>query len=442
MRSRVLPGSTSHPDGGGGASSRAATRELRRSDGAAAGDATRAAIADMWQALWISRLLVWAAGVVAVLAFGLSGRQHDFDPAGVTRPFGAVGDVLAAPFARWDSVWYLAISSGGYGGGAREAFFPLYPIVAKVAGAPLGSALVGGALASTALLAVALVALHRLVALDFERAVARNAVLVTALFPMSFFFSAVYSESLFLAVSVGAVYAARRERWLWAGVLGALAAATRSAGIVLLVPLAILYLWDGGRLRGSPRRPLRPDVLWLALVPLGLVAYCAYLGLIGDDALAPFHAQQQWFRSFAGPFAGVWDGVVAGVDGIRQLLSGARSPVFFRAAGGDPFVAAHHNVELLGWLVLSVVATFGALRRLPAAYGAYLLAALALPLSYPVAPQPLMSLPRFVAVLFPLAIWLALWMTGRVWRERLVIAAFAVGLAAYTGIFATWHFVA
>lgn len=400
-----------------------------------------AALTDAWRALWASRLLVWAAGVVGVLAFGLSGRQHDFDPAGLTSPFGATGDLLAAPFARWDSVWYLAISGGGYGDGAREAFFPLYPLLVKVAGAPLRSPLVAGALVSTALLGVALVLLHRLVALDYGRAVARNAVLVTALFPMSFFFSAVYSESLFLALSIGAIYAARRERWALAGALGALAAATRSAGVLLLVPLAILYLYDAGRVRGRARPP-RADVLWLALVPLGLGAYCAYLAAVGDDALAPFHAQEVWFRTFAGPFAGAWDGVVAGVQGARQLLSGARTPVYFPAAGGDPFVAAHHNVELLGWLVLTVVATIGALRRLPAAYGAYLLAALALPLSYPVGPQPLMSLPRFVSVLFPLAIWLALWMTGRAWRERLVVAAFAGGLAVYTAIFATWHFVA
>ncbi len=400
------------------------------------------AIADMWRALWVSRAIVWAAGVVAVLAFGLSGREGDFDPAGLTSPFGATGDLLAAPFARWDSVWYMAISTGGYGDGAREAFFPLYPLVVRIASVPLRSPLVAGALASTALLAVALVLLHRLVALDFDRRVARNAVLVTALFPMSFFFSAVYNESLFLSLSIGAIYAARSERWALAGALGALAAATRSAGVLLLVPLAILYLWDGGRVRGRSPRPLRADALWLGLVPLGLVAYCVYLKLGGGDALAPFHAQEVWFRTFAGPFAGAWDGVVAGVQGVRQLLSGARDPVFFREAGGDPFVVAHHNIELLGWLVLTVVATIGALRRLPAAYGAYLLAALALPLSYPVGPQPLMSLPRFVSVLFPLAIWLALWMTGRVWRERLVVAAFAGGLAVYTGIFATWHFVA
>jgi hypothetical protein len=400
------------------------------------------AVADAWRALWISRLLVWAAAIAAVLLFGLSPRAADFDPSGLTTPFGATGDVLAAPLGRWDSVWYMAIAAGGYGDGAREAFFPLYPLLVKVAGAPLHSTLVGGALLSTALLGVALVLLHRLVALDYERAVARNAVLVTALFPMSFFFSAVYSESLFLCVSIGAVYAARRERWAWAGALGALAATTRSAGVLLLVPLAMIYLWDSGRPSLRTRRPLRADALWLALVPLGLASYCGFLALGGHDALAPFHAQEVWFRSFAGPFGGAWDGLVAGVQGARQLLSGAREPVYYTAAGGDPFLVARHNIELLVWLALALVAVAGVLRRLPAAYGAYVVAALALPLSYPVGPQPLMSLPRFVAVLFPLAIWLALWMTGRVLRERLVVAAFAAALAVYTGIFATWHWVA
>jgi len=400
------------------------------------------AVADAWRALWISRLLVWAAGVVGVALFGLSARAQDFDPAGSTTPYGPTGDALVAPLGRWDSVWFMAIASDGYGDGAREAFFPLYPLAVRVAGAPFGSALIGGALASTALLGVALVLLHRLVALDHGRAVAHNAVLVTALFPMSFFFSAVYSESLFLALSIGAVYAARRERWAWAGALGLLAATTRSAGVLLLVPLAMIYLWDVRRPSLRTMRPLRPDALWLLLVPLGLIAYCGLLALGGHDALAPFRAQEVWFRSFAGPFAGAWDGLVAALQGARQLLSGTREPVLFTAAGGDPFVVARHNIELFVWLVVALAAVAGVLRRLPAAYGAYVVATLALPLSYPVGPQPLMSLPRFIAVLFPLAIWLALWMTGRVGRERLVVGAFAIGLAVYSAIFATWHWVA
>ena len=54
---------------------------------------------------------------------------------------------------------------------------------------------------------------------------------------------------------------------------------------------------------------------------------------------------------------------------------------------------AGQNLLLFAFLVLGAVGIVGALRRLPIAYGAYCLAALALPLSYPVTPQPLASLP-------------------------------------------------
>jgi len=81
------------------------------------------------------------------------------------------------------------------------------------------------------------------------------------------------------------------------------------------------------------------------------------------------------------------------------------------------------------------------LRRLPFAYGAWMVAALALPLSYPVAPQPLMSLPRFVLVLFPLFMWLALVCEERRITDR-VVAVSAVGLGLFVTQFAAWNFVA
>jgi len=371
---------------------------------------------------------------VAVALFGLSPRHREFDPAGLTTPFGPVGDALVSTFARWDSVWFMSIAQDGYGDGAREAFFPLYPLLLAIVGAP-GEMLLAGALLSTALAAVALTVLHRLVALDHGPAVARGAVLATAFMPMSFFLSAVYSESLFLALSVGAVYAARTGRWAWAGALGGLAAATRSAGVLLVVPLAILW-WDA---RG-PRRA--EDLGWLALVPGGVAAYCAYLSAAGGDPSAPFAAQEVWFRSFAGPFVGAWDGLVAAVQGARQLLSGSREPVYFTEAGGDPFVVARHNIALFAWLVAGLAAVALAVRRVPRAYLAYVVVALALPLSYPVAPQPLMSLPRFLLVLFPLAIAVAAWAHEGRRRGPALLAAGAIGLAVYSGIFATWHWVA
>jgi mannosyltransferase PIG-V len=386
-----------------------------------------------WRALLASRVLVLASGAIAVWLFGLSPRHTDFDPAGLTTPFGPVLDAIVAPLARWDSTWFMSIAADGYGGGGREAFFPLYPLVLAVGGAA-GQMLVVGAVLSTAFAAVALTLLHRLVAIDYGAAVARGAVVAMAFMPMSFFLSAVYSESLFLMLSVGAVYAARTDRWAWAGILGFLAATTRSAGVLLVVPLFALW-WDA---RG--RRV--PDLGWLVLLPAGVGAYCLYLWAAGGDPGAPFAAQEVWFRTFAGPFVGAWDGAVAAVDGARQLLSGSREPVFFTQAGGDPFVVARHNLELFAWLVAGLGALVLGLRRLPLAYLGYVVVALALPLSYPVVPQPLMSLPRFLLVLFPLAIAVAAWADEGRRRGPVLLACGAVGLAVYSGIFATWHWVA
>src|SRR5436305_1609284 len=69
-------------------------------------------------AVWLSRALVWVAGVGAFAAWGSSPRAPGFDPEGLVRPFGGLGNALVAPGARWDAVWYLSIARDGYGGGA------------------------------------------------------------------------------------------------------------------------------------------------------------------------------------------------------------------------------------------------------------------------------------------------------------------------------------
>jgi hypothetical protein len=392
-----------------------------------------------WHAFWLSRLVVWTAGIGAIAVWGVhAAHRVAFDPAGQTRPFGAFGDLLVAPAARWDSVWFLTIADSGYDGGDRTAFFPLYPLLVRSAGMLCGSPLAAAIAISCAAFVVALAALHRLAVIEVGEDAARWAVVSLALFPGALWYSAAYSESLFLMVSVGAVLAARQRRWAVAGTLGALAAATRSAGLILLVPLALLW-WDAWRAREARV----PDVLWLAVVPLGLAAFCGYLALTGHPADGPFSAQDTWHRSLAGPWAGVRDGAVAAWDGARQIAHGSNDPVYFTKAAGDPMAIGRHNIALLGCLVVAVPALIGALRRLRPAYGAYALAALLLPLSYPVEPQPLMSLVRFEAVLFPLFLWLGQWLArGPAWRRAAVLSIFGAGLAACSALFATWHWVA
>jgi hypothetical protein len=448
-----------------------------------------AAVADSWRALWSSRLFVWAAAVGTIVAFGFGPVRHAFNPPGTTRGFGWLGDLLAAPAARWDASWYLVISHYGYRPelfpftAARTAFFPLYPLgltgISSLGAPPV----LAGVLLSLLAFAAALYGIHRLTTLELapafgsgvagSRGVARLAVMLTAFAPMAFFFSAVYSESLYLALSVGVFWCARQGRWMWVGVLGALAAATRSTGLLLALPALILYLYGprqdrpadvplagprdaptegAGPGAGSaalalartlrPRYRVRRDILWLGLLPAGLALYLGYLGLAGGDALSPFHVQQVWGRHFAGPFLGVWDGITAAFDGLRQLASLQRHHVYFPIAAEDPFVVAGHNLMLLAFLAAAVPAIVGVLRRLPLAYGAYVVAALALPLSYPVSAQPLMSLPRFLVVLFPLSMWFAAWLAARPRAQGPALAASAALLALFAAEFATWHWVA
>jgi hypothetical protein len=441
--------------------------------------ARMAAVRDSARALWSSRLLVWVAGSGTVLLLGHGPTRKALDPPGLTRGLGWLGDLLAAPAARWDSSWFLVIAHYGYRPdlgpftSTRAAFFPAYPLGLRALawlGAP---PVLAGVLLSIGALSLALYGIHRLTTLELSQLslpaarglpaamgpparaaggeVARLAVLLTAFAPMAFFFSAVYSESLYLALSVGLFWCARQGRFAAVGALGALAGATRNAGVMLLLPAVILYLYGPREDRPpdfpfaralAPRYRLRRDFSWLALLPAGVGLYVAYFAFFGGDALIPFHAEGVWGRHFAGPFVAGWDGVKAGVESAGQLLGVGGRHALDAGAGNSSSILAGHDLLLLAFLIMAVIAVAGVLRVLPLAYGAYVLAALALPLSYPASPEPLMSLPRYLVVLFPVSIWLASWLAARPRAQLPVLGASAVLMAIFAAEFATWHWVA
>jgi hypothetical protein len=278
--------------------------------------------------------------------------------------------------------------------------------------------------------AAALYLLHRLVTLELGDRHSRVVLVLVSFFPASLYFGAPYSESLFLAVSVGTFYAAKTGRWPLAAALCAAATATRAAGLALVLSLVVLW-WR------SDKRDLG-KLVWLILAPAGVVAFSLYLRAVVDVPLLEWKdAQRAWGHSFSGPLVGLHNAADAAVHGARHLSSGSYSP---NAGFGD--VVYVENVLWFVLLLLVVVALIGVFRRLPVEYGVYTLAALLLPLSAPVFWQPLLSLPRFVAVLFPLFMWL-----GLVWEERpvlrpIVAALFLAGLVSATGLFSSWHWVA
>jgi Mannosyltransferase (PIG-V) len=402
------------------------------------------------RAVLLSRALVWVAGLSALALFGKDGLSVAvFDPIHVTEPFhSSLANDLFAPTARWDTVWYVWISRLGYYTRQATAFFPLYPLLIRGGTALFRSEVVVGTLISLGSMLLGLVMLHRLVELDMGEREARLTVILVAFFPTAFFLSAVYTEALYLALSVGAIYAARLDRWAWAGALGALAAATRSSGILIVVPLALLYLY--GPRASTPagaatswwrprHRPAR-SALWLALVPLGLIAFMAYLALFAHDSpLAPFQAEDlYWGRHFSAPFAAVWDALKLLPSDVRGVWTGAGAG----ARTLEPLTPAYHALIDIGFLAFAAIGFVASWRRVPFAYIAYTFALLAEGLSYPTHIEPLSSFPRYVLVMFPIFIGWAGLLANRRRLTFAVIGASTLALAVLSGLWTMWAWVA
>jgi hypothetical protein len=377
-----------------------------------------------------SRLLVLMAGIGGVLTVrqqaGAAGAS------GVIAQLGPIGNATAGAVLRqFDASYYLAIASHGYLATAPDhlAFFPLYPGLIRVLGLLSGSNVIAGLVISSASFALALVLLHRLAELELGSRAADATVLLVAFAPLSFFFTAVYTESLFLLLSVGAVLAARRERWALAGILAGLATLTRPTGILLVVPLIIMRLRAGR---------LDRQLAW-PLIPVGaLLGYLAILVADGFPWLAPFRQGAAWQRVTVGPFTGIASAVVTAWHSAVAIVRGR---VVFAPTLGGPFTPSAECILLLVVLAIATGFLVTCFRRLPLQYGAYAGAVLLMCVSSPVIGQPLLSFDRYVLTIFPL------WMAAGAWiaRRRLERVAVAVGsilLVFYTFYFARGSFIA
>jgi hypothetical protein len=385
-----------------------------------------------------SRLAIWAAALFALLTLeGLrSARSLRLDDPALTHDLGAVTDV----WARWDSVWFLRVAEYGYDqaspAGAAAAFFPLYPASVRVLGAAFfGHYVLAGILVSLAASLVAFYLLHRVAEERLGVDGARRAVLYLAVFPLTFFLMAVYSEALFLALSLGSFVLAERRRWAGAWTLAGLTLLTRFAGIALLPALLLLAWRSDDRRRALRTFPIAPALACL---------YPLYLWRELGDPFAFTRAQSLWHRhlSPAGPLGGLWDGLRAGWAGVEQLASGSHTHRYWpEVTDMDPMRVGLLNLTSLAFLALFSWLTVIAWRRFGAPYGLFCALSLALPLSTPSSQWPLQSLPRLGLAVFPF--FLALALIGR--RPRVhtaIVAISALLLGVAVTQWALWQWIA
>ncbi len=317
---------------------------------------------------------------------------------------------------RWDSGVYIRIAQFGYGP-AEAAFFPLYPLLTRMSGDAIAfitqhttsddlheiyhvAALV---ISNLSALGSALV-LFNLARLDLEEDDALRAVFYFLIFPAAFFLSVIYTEALFLFLSLASLHAARRERWWLAGIAGGLAAMTRSGGVLLLLPLGWEFV---ARYRAKPLNRHLPS---LALAPLGLVVFAIILQYTLGDYRIFFESQKDFAHWF---FWSDWPSTQRNLQEYWEFVCQhwpARVNLLFDAGAA------------VAGLALSL-----ALFRQRASYALYALATLLLPLS---TGNPAGFL-RYSFAAFPIFILLARWGRQTIFDRAFSLASI-LGLALYT----------
>lgn len=170
------------------------------------------------------------------------------------------------PWANFDGAHYLTIASTGY---TTEAnFFPLFPLLIRVLSPIFGDFYSGLLIANLSFL-ITLLVLYKLVMLDFSSKIAKQSIIFLLISPTSFYFGAIYTESLFLCLIVTSLYLARKGNWFWASSLAMLSSATRLPGIFMLPALIYGYVRKEGF-------KLSFKLLPFLLIPAGIVSYAIF----------------------------------------------------------------------------------------------------------------------------------------------------------------------
>jgi hypothetical protein len=317
-------------------------------------------------------------------------------------------------WCRWDAKWYLSIVETGYQAPTdltqqinNMAFYPFYPYLIKGLSTFIPSSwlsrsvfLVIGLLISNLAFLLAIILLYRFVKTwTADEIRARHTLEYLFVFPTSFYFSCFYSESLFFLLSIGAANAASKKKWLIASLLGSCLALTRPQGILIMIPLAWYYLaayqWKV--------KALRFNIAWLGLIPTALALHFLYLHSITGSYWAPVLSQMAWGR-----------GGSLFLD-IQQLLA---------SSGADVF-----KIETLIWVIVFIMSLWG-IKRLPSpGLGIFTLAMLIMP----VATGSVLSIGRFILVIFPVFILLSDLIRSPFLRKVVLSISFCIQVLYFLG---------
>lgn len=291
--------------------------------------------------------------------------------------------------SNWDGNHFWQIAESGYIVFTDFAFFPMLPAtVFPIISLTHISTVVVGPVLNWVLTLIGVYFLFKLLRLDFKKTESLWIILLLLSFPLSFFFLTFYSESLFLALSVSALYFYRKKRLYLCILLLTLLTLTRMVGVALVFAIIL----DAYRKKGA---------IWKFFLPfLGIGIYIIYTYQKSGYILAIAAAEENWNRLIAIPGTSIYNYIWIM---IREGVS-------------------YENYLLLFDLIIVVLALILVLRSvkyLSPLYWQYTLFSILIPLST----STFLSFPRFLIVVFPLFISLYL-MSIKIVRVSYVIVGF------------------
>lgn len=286
-------------------------------------------------------------------------------------------------FGNFDGVHYLSIAQNSYSAQYTQAFFPLYPIVVKVFSLPFNyflnekaAYLISALLVSNLSFLFFLIVFFNLIKIKFDEKVATWSLIFLVCFPTSFYFGAVYSESLFLLLITSAYYLAEKNKFFLASILGGFSASTRVIGVFLAPTL---------KFSKNPKL-----LLTLLIIPTGLVLYIIYLKIAFNNPLYFINAQNAFGNQRSTGELIFLPQVIFRYIKIFMTTSGLVlvSSIFEFAAAFFAYVILFlcfgQNKIKREWIVFSLIA-----------------------ISLPTLTGTLSSMPRYILVAFPIYIYLA-----------------------------------
>lgn len=321
-------------------------------------------------------------------------------------------------WSRWDSGWYRGIAENGYTNGLMElgldtAFFPVYPLAIRFLSAFIGDTNLSGIVISNAAFLAALIVLFKLLPIRHDSRITEHTLTLICFGAFSFFFSAVYSESLFLLAAAGAFYFCERKQYFWAACWAAVASATRLLGIMLVVPLLVLYLeqieYDW--------RKIKPDILLFAIAFLGTFSFMIFLAQKFGNPLQFVNSQRPW----------------GALNPLEIIIPTINSALSIRSILAGTFLMM--NAIHLLVLIVSIFLALAYYRKIGLPYTVFAILAIVLSSSR------VQGMGRYMVVVFPLFIAAAYFLKNRDLYHTFLYLNILL-LALFSIMFSHWYWVA